>query len=40
VISGGYEVNFTYIQDEAALLIGGRDLRASLDDINIEVVWN
>ena len=40
VISGGYEVNYTYIQDEAALLIGGRDLRASLDDINIEVVWN
>ena len=40
VINGGYEVKYTYVADQGALLIGGKDLRASFDDINIEVVWN
>ena len=40
VINGGYEMNFAYVKEQEALLISGTNLKADLNDINIEIVWN
>ena len=40
VISGGYEMGFAYVEEQEALLISGSNLKADLNDINIEIVWN